>query len=204
MAKINYVDYEAVPSQVAQMRGYSRELNNEMTNVYTSVEEMHKSWYGDRYNDLVKLFKNMKIDLDNMLQLVVTDIPYALETVANNYSLADKGQKITSASEEPHAKIKDLQIFNDVGMRFITAEVESLRVSISNNFEKARNLMDNYESVYGKIQWQSEASEAFKQKFTTLKGNIVTAFENINTQFIKLMEQTAQDIEKTEQANTVN
>ena len=64
--------------------------------------------------------------------------------------------------------------------------------------------MSKIESIYAKITWESEAAEAFRAKFTALKNEIITSFENINTQFKKLMEQAEQDIENAEKANTVN
>ena len=204
MARIQGVDYEAMPGQANEMRGYGRQLNSEMTKVYTSVADMHNSWYGIRYNELVKVFNNMIPELNEMLTLVVTDVPFALETIANNYSQADRGIKVTTAIDEAPNKITNLTIINDIGMKFITSNVSETQKSISTNFTNAKDLMNKIESVYLKISWQSEASEAFKTKFTKLKNDIIASFENINTQFVKLMQQTQQDIENTENANTVN
>ena len=50
MAKIQNVDYEAMPKQAKQMRSYGQQLNTQMTNAYKSIEDMHSSWYGKRYN----------------------------------------------------------------------------------------------------------------------------------------------------------
>ena len=54
---------------------------------------------------------------------MVTDIPSALETVANNYSQADKGSNVTSVSKEGPKKITTISQSNDVGMKFLTSEV---------------------------------------------------------------------------------
>lgn len=61
--------------------------------------------------------------------------------------------------------------------------------------------MNTIESAYSKIKWQSEASEAFKARFLKLKKNIVDAFDNIESSFSKLMQQTLDDIQATENAN---
>ena len=63
--------------------------------------------------------------------------------------------------------------------------------------------MNSIEATYNKIEWKSEAAEAFKTKFTKLKANIVAAFENLDTQFTKLMAQTMEDVQASESANTV-
>ena len=54
MAKIMNVDYEAIPGQAKQIRATAKQLNSEMTKAYNSIAEMHNSWYGKRYNELVK------------------------------------------------------------------------------------------------------------------------------------------------------
>lgn len=204
MAKIQNVDYMAMPSQAKQMRSYGKQLNTEMTNAYRSIENMHSSWYGKRYNELVKQFNNMTSQINEMLTLVVTDIPYTLETVANNYSQADRGSNATSASKEAPKKITNIKISNDVGMKFITATVENVQQSVSRNFKNAKDQMNKISSAYSKIKWSSEAADAFKNKFTKLKTSITQSFDNIEQQFTKLMNQTKDDVQRAESANTVS
>ena len=204
MAKIQSVDYEAIPAQAKEMRAYGKQLNSEMTKAYISIAEMHDSWYGRRYNELVKMFNNLIPQLNDMLELVVTEIPYALETIANNYSRADRGVNVTAVSNEAPNKITNLTLSNEVGMRFLTSNVVTVQKNISTNFTNAKDQMDKIEVAYRKIQWQSEASEAFKIKFTKLKNEIVKSFEDLNTHFTRLMQQTQQDIESAESANNVN
>ena len=97
MARIDHVDYEAMPRQAKAMREYALELNSELRAAYTNIGEMHNSWYGVRYNELVKDFNELIPQINDLLKLVVTEIPFAVETVANNYAQADKGQNVTSA-----------------------------------------------------------------------------------------------------------
>ena len=203
MARIENVDYKAIPAQAKQMREEGQALNNELSKVYVSITDMHSNWYGNRYNELVKSFNNIIPSLNDMLELVVGDFPYALETVANNYAQADTGTKVTSATRTEPKKITNMSLSSDVGMRFITASVEAVQRSVSANFNNAVTRMNNVETIYNKIEWTSEASEAFKTKFTKLKADIVKAFENLNNDFKKLMTQTIDDIQSAEQANTV-
>ena len=203
MARIINVDYEAIPAQAQQMRTYGQDLNNELAAAYQSIADMHSSWYGQRYNALVREFNNIIPQINEMLELVVGEIPFALETVANNYSQADKGANVTGASKTAPKRISSLAISNDVGMKFLTSEVSTVQNKVSNNFSNARDKMNTIESAYARIQWQSEASEAFAAKFKKLKTEIVNAFENLNQQFVTLMKQTQEDIQATENANTV-
>lgn len=203
MAQIDHVDYEAMPRQAKQMREYAVELNGELRTAYSNVGDMHNSWYGIRYNELVKDFNELVPQVNDLLKLVVTDIPFAIETIANNYAQADKGQNVTSAEETAANKIENLPITNDVGMRFMTGEVSNTQRAVSEKFESAKELMNRIESEYNRVDWQSEASESFKARFAKLKSDILASFDNINNQFTKLMTQTQQDIETTEKANTV-
>lgn len=203
MAQIMNVDYEAMPNQAKQMREYAKELNSTLKVAYSNVQEMHNSWYGMRYNELVKDFNELSPKLNKLLDLVVKEIPFALETIANNYAQADRGQNVTSAEETVPNFIEELPIMNDVGMRFITNDVANTQRIISEKFEASKDLMNKIEAEYAKVQWQSEASDSFKSRFAQLKSEIMASFDNINTQFINLMNQTQQDIETTEKANTV-
>ncbi|MGN1326961.1 MAG: WXG100 family type VII secretion target [Clostridia bacterium] len=203
MARIANVDYGAMPGQAREMRTSARQLNSEMTKVYKNIEEMHNSWYGTRYNELVKSFNRMIPDLNEMLSLVVQVVPFTLETVANNYSRADNGSNITAASTEGPEKVLDLPVVNDIGMRFLTDNVSDIQQRIVTSFSNAYDLMNTIEATYGKIQWESEAAEAFRARFKELKNNISNEIEDIKVQFADLMTKTKDDIQKAENANTV-
>ena len=203
MARIDHVDYEAMPRQAKAMREYALELNSELRAAYTNIGEMHNSWYGVRYNELVKDFNELIPQINDLLKLVVTEIPFAVETVANNYAQADKGQNVTSAEETSANNIENLPITNDVGMRFMTSDVANTQRNVSAKFNSSKELMNKIESEYNRVDWQSEASESFKARFEKLKNDILSAFDNINNEFSKLMTQTQEDIENTEKSNTV-
>ena len=203
MANIQNVDYEALPRQAKQMRESGKKLNSELKKAYASIGTMHRSWYGKRYNDLVSEFNRILPQINQILELVVGEIPFTLETVANNYSQADKGSKVTQAVKEAPNKIATLSVPNDVGMKFVEGDVASVQKSVSDNFNNAKEQMNSIDAQYKKIAWKSDASEAFKASFTKLKTNILKSFDEINSSFTKLMNQTKDDIKKTESANTV-
>ena len=203
MAKIQNVDYEAMPRNAKQMRSFGQQLNTEVTNAYNSVRDMRSSWYGKRYNELVKHFNNMIPQINEMLQLVVTDIPVTLEKVANNYSQADRGSNATTVENTTPNKVTNIEIQNDVGMKFITANVAQVQTKVSNKFKNAKDQMNKISAEYNKVKWTSEASEAFKTKFNKLKTEITKSFEDIEQTFSKLMNQAKEDVQKSETANTV-
>ena len=203
MAKITQVDYEAIPAIARQMRTLGQELNSELTASYASITNLHNYWYGKRYNELVKGFNSMVVGLNELLSLVVGEIPYALEMVANNYGKADKGANVTNAVKTEPKRVAQLAIPNDVGMKFLTNEVTSIRNSVSTNFSKSKDKMSSIEATFNKITWQSEAATAFKSRFKSLRDQIVKSLDEIEVSFKNLMTQTLNDMQSTENANTV-
>ena len=78
-------------------------------------------------------------------------------------------------------------------------------ITIYNEFckEQVSELIDEFENVYRTIQWESEAATAYTAKFTRLKEELITSFNDLKKQFAELMLQAEQDIEQAEKANTV-
>jgi len=204
MAKIQSVDYMAMPQQAREMRIHGKDINTQITAAYQVIRDMHKAWYGKRYNALVGEFNKIIPNLNALLQLVVGDIPFALLTVANNYAMADRGGKIVGASQEAPTKITEISASNEEGMRFMEEDVTNAKAAVTKYLQNAVDLMNNIDTDYKKITWQSEAADAFRNQFTTLKNNIVKSFMEIRTSFSNLMEQTQADIHTTENANTVS
>ena len=203
MARIENVDYKTMPSQANEMRGEAKLLNKELNLAYEGIKGMHEVWYGKRYNELVDGFNDMIPALNDLLTLVVNEIPYTLETIANNYAQVDCGRKVVTPNNDAPQKIRTLEKRQDNGLRFLSADVNSVKQKVSTNFSHAKELMDKIETIYSKVTWKSDASEQFRTKFKTLKNQIVASFEKINTQFNKLMKQTEQDMEIAEKANKI-
>lgn len=203
MAKIENVDYERIPGQASQMRSEGQALNKELKSAYESINLMRNFWYGQRYDSLVKEFNRIVPDINELLTLVVSEFPYALEIIANNYSQADKGANVTSPQNTAPDKIEEILLSTGIGLRFISTQVEMTQTQVEKNFDNAKEKMNSIESIYNQIQWESEASQAFKAKFTKLKSQIISSFENIKSQFAKLMTQAQQDVQSAETSNTV-
>jgi len=203
MAKISTVDYAAIPGHASAMRTLGQNLNSEITKAYESVKAMSNNWYGVRYNALIKNFNDLIPEINKMLTLVVTDIPYTLETVANNYSQADQGKNVVNASQTSPKKIQNIPTSSKVGLKFMTESVKGTQTSVQGNFEKAISKMNEIEARFKKITWTSDAATSFQKEFSKLKKAISDAFTEIKKQFKTLMDQTISDIEKAETSNTM-
>ena len=205
MAIIGNVDYQSIPLKTDKMRESGKNLCNEMHAMYNTVERIHDDWYGARYNDLVKAFNNIRPSINSMLELVFTTIPATLDTVANNYSKVDRQVPLRAVSEEKPQIVEDIPVINDEGkFRYITASVEEKRKAVEANISKSVLLLDEFEGIYRTIDWESDAATVYRAKFTELKGELITSFEDLKKQFSELMAQAEKDIQATENANTVN
>ena len=204
MSKVEYVDYRDLAVKAKDIRNHAKGLNEQCTKIYQEIINMHQSWYGKRYNELAKDFNELAPSINEMLKLTYGEIPFALETIANNFSQADTGANTTSAQQTQEAKMPNVPTPNDVGMRFMEVQVKDTKTKVVQGFKNANEKMKAIETTYNKISWKSESSEAFRAKFTKLKNQITKEIDQLNSQFDKLMNQTMEDVRTTEKKNTVN
>lgn len=205
MVNLDNVDYVQMPTQAKLIRDKGRELNRKVKLVYQKVADMHADWYGQRYASLIEQFNKLSPSLNEMLKLVYTEIPFVLESIANNYAKADTGSGVCSPAETPINAITNIPTHKeDVGMRFITVRVEETKNIVRSNFDSAKALLDEIQVIYKNIKWESDAATKFGTAFAKLKNNIDSQIEEINASFVKLMNQTEADMQTTENANTVN
>ena len=199
MARITSVDYENIPNTAKTIRTQGQELNNEIITAYTSIANMHNSWYGKRYNSLAVSFNQLAPQVNELLTLAVREIPFALETVANSYAVADIGEaaRITPQQVDPK-KVPLLATPNDVGMKFISNDVTGVQQKVSENFRNIENLMHQIQQQFEKINWESEAANVFKGKFSELSQKIIARFNEIMQLFNKLMSEALNEIQATE------
>ncbi len=206
MARVD-VHYQVLATNAKTIRSYAQELNQYVTSVYTRLADMHSVWYGKRYESLVKEFNNIIPQINDLLDLVVKDIPFSLESIANNYSQTEDGYNITSAQQTAPNKVSELGPYSEGAedkMRYISADVETTKNQIVSDFDNAKSKMEAIKSVYDQTPWDGEASEAYSSTLTRLKNEIITSFENITTQFTNLMNQAEADVNAAETGNTVS
>lgn len=203
-SRIEEVDYNGFPRIAKAMREDAKNLNREVSTAYATVGVMQKSWYGPRYDDLVKIFNKMIPNFENILTLTVTDFPYILELVANNYSNVDAGKKVTTAEKTPIQKIEKISPSGKKTFRFMESNVKTHQTDIGKNFDKILGFLDSIEANYKKLNWKSAAAKEFEMKFNRLKKDISNSVTDTKREFKTLMDQTVEDIQRAEKSNTVS
>ena len=82
--------------------------------------------------------------------------------------------------------------------------VKTNQTDINKNFDRILGFIDSIEANYKKLNWVSAAAKEFEMKFNRLKNDISTKVSDTKIQFKKLMDQTVEDIQRSESANTVS
>ena len=202
-ANIDSVDYEAMPGQIQELRSLGQSINEEVTRAFQSISEMHSSWYGEQYNKLVQKFNDLIPELNSLLHLVVGEIPYTLETIANNYARYEELPDLVTAKNTEPKQIQPLPIIKDVGMRILTERVEPVKIQVSGNFAKVIEYTEAIGSKFAQINWKSDSSKVFEENLSKLKASIITSFEDLKAQFTNLMNETIEASKNLEKANTL-
>lgn len=201
--RIEEVDYRGFPRIAKDMRENAIKLNKQINMAYSTVGAMQKNWYGPRYDDLVKIFNKMIPNFERILKLTVTDFPYTLEIIANNYSTVDTGKKVTTAEKTAIKKIEKIAPSGKTTFRFMEENVKTNQNDIYKDFEKILGFINSIEASYKKLNWVSASAKEFEMKFTRLKNDISNSVEDTKKEFKKLMDQTIADVARFEKANKV-
>ena len=202
MANITEVDYEKMPGQAATIRTEGNSLKDNLNGLFTEAKNMHENRYGLRYNSLITELNSMIPVVDDILKLVIDEIPVALETVARNYALAD-GATPNTVNEKEMPSMESIETTVDVGMRFISTSVSANKDTIETKIQNALENLSAIESEYSNVVWDSESATAFSEKFSSLKSSIEIALNSVKTNLSKLMVAAEEDISNAEQNNTV-
>lgn len=194
------VDYDEIPIESKSIRGYAKEINSNLIEVYKEVADMHAHWYGKRYNELVEKFNNLVPKLNQFLELIVGEVPCMYEKIANNFSEVDINQNVTTSQEEPVIKLTVNPIINDVGMRYIEEEVTVAEKSIVSILHDTMEIINR---TVSQMELVCDGAEEFNSQFSKLTDTFKQVLNNIETQFNMLMEQDRNLMKEAEKDSTV-
>ena len=171
-------------------------------------------------NSKGEVASNIVEEKDEIAPIIVLDDTYTIKTGYNG-NLINAIVSVDDIDRNPKREIIGEYDLNKAGeyrltykitdaSNNITTKAFTLRVRDSVvsektiKFEDAKDKMNQIETTFNRINWQSEAATAFKSKFKSLKNQITQSFKQIETEFAKSMQQTLDDMSKTEKANTVS
>lgn len=141
--------------------------------------------------------------LNEYLKVVVTEIPYMFDEIANEISNFDIQQNVTTARKDEFQKIQEISIINDVGMRYLQNEVVNYQTNIEADFNTVKDYMSLIQKIVNQMQLQCDGSDEFRTQFKKFVDSFKQVLDNIQTSFTKLMNQDREEMENAEKANTV-
>lgn len=197
------VDYENMPNQSNNIRNIALEINNKLLYIYQKVSEMHTHWYGKRYNELVTRFNELAPQLNQFLEVIVSEVPYIFEEIANKFSEIDIQQKVGTERKESYQKIEEITIINDIGMKYSQNEVATYQAEIITAIQSTKELMDSMQNVEEQIILQCDGADEFRTQFKTLANSFKQVLDNVEKQFRELMDKDRELIENAEKNNTI-
>lgn len=197
------IDYESMPSDADKIRSLAQEVDNKLLDAYKNAAEMHVCWYGKRYNELITNFNNVATVLNQYLNAVVAEIPYMFDRIANEISNVDIQQNVTTARKDEFQKIQEIQIINDVGMRYLQNEVVNYQTNIEADFSSAKEYMTSMQKIVDEMQLECDGSDEFRRQFKKFVESFKQVLNNVQTSFTKLMNQDREEMENAEKANTI-
>lgn len=195
------IDYENIPAQSKNIRGLAREINNKLLNVYGKIAEMHVCWYGKRYNELVTNFNELVPQFNQFLNVIVGEVPYMFEKIANSISDVDVKYNVAVPQRESVQKIQLLPVIDDVGMRYISAEVDEINTNVVKLLQDAEDTMEGIKRIVEQINIDCDGSAEFKNQFSRLSDAFQYTINNVEKQFSELMKQDKELIETAEKKN---
>ena len=195
------IDYENSPAQSKNIRGLAREINNKLLNVYGKIAEMHVCWYGKRYNELVTNFNELVPQFNQVVDVIVGEVPYMFEKIANSISDVDVKYNVAVPQRESVQKIQLLPVIDDVGMRYISAEVDEINTNVVKLLQDAEDTMEGIKRIVEQINIDCDGSAEFKNQFSRLSDAFQYTINNVEKQFSELMKQDKELIETAEKKN---
>lgn len=201
--------YETFANYAGKIEAAGAELYKLISDSYKKLEDLHSDdgWKGVRYVDLVKSFNKITSDLNDMIQDVQYGIPNALRTMGTNYGNFDTGS-FSSGSSADASKITDIPEPQDNYIAFVEEVIESAKQTVSDNFSTAKDKITAAKQTIIDMNsngdWIGAAQQAYEAKLSTYETKIHSSLDSLISDYEKAMSDTINDMNATENANTVN
>ena len=137
MAKITEVNYQEIPGKANSIQSEGRALNTELSTAWNSVNDLRSTWHGLKYNTLISYFNSITNEVNELLKMVIVQIPDALGTVAKNYALADGGS-VPTVEIGSVTLITTLSDSDTTTMAYDSSTAAEVQSTVSNNFSNAK------------------------------------------------------------------
>ena len=87
-------------------------------------------------------------------------------------------------------------------MRYLQSEVDPYQTEIVSDFRSAKELMDLMQKTVEQIILQCDGADEFRSQFRNLVSSFKQVLDDVESQFVELMNKDREQIEKAEKLNT--
>ena len=203
------VSPDQMPGKARQIRACGVQVMNLFYDAYELMRTtMRQNWSGSKaYNDVAVKFNDMALaSLDGpkgVIKMVVDIMPQALENAANNYTLADRGCKITAVGgdEAKSVGIVPLGVVDGVQLQFTPNVVSSTKDQIITKLKNAEEAMNNLQVIVDSVDWSETTGDSFKAVYRMKKNEIVNVIDNMEAVFTKAINEAQNALEAGNKAN---
>ncbi len=199
--RVQSVDYMQLASAAKTIASEASDINIAIKKAFNLVQDLHISWTGRRYNNFVEQFNKLTTDMNSLLKLTVTDIPYILTSAANIYAEAMEGRAVTTVLSNKPNNVTKLPVYNDKNIKFLEEAARDKSVAIKNQFTEIKTSMATIQSTLKAINWDSQASREFMLTFNKLKTSIDSYLTETSNAYSKLMNSAITDMQTIENIN---
>ena len=205
---INSVNHGNMDQKAKEMRQKALEMNTNLAKAYEIMQKLHadNKWKGNRYNIVSAAFNKQVDCLNSILTSTVTDIPFAIEVAANNYSSADGTGRPHDEIKKPINSIQKLSETNKADvMTYIPDAVHQAQATINDYINQAKRDLEEIIRLYGEVNWKTEgASIAFKNSLNDSKEKIDAALKEVTAIINEQIDESDKAMKESEDSSTVN
>lgn len=205
---INSVNHGNMDQKAKEMRQRALEMNTNLAKAYEIMQKLHadNNWKGNRYNIVSAAFNKQVDCLNSILTSTVTDIPFAIEVAANNYSSADGTGRPHDEIKKPINSIQKLSETNKADvMTYIPDAVHQAQATINDYINQAKRDLEEIIRIYGEVNWKTEgASIAFKNSLNDSKEKIDAALKEVTAIINEQIDESDKAMKESEDSSTVN
>ena len=185
------------------MRTKGNDIKSYFLDIRTKFDaDLHQCWTGVLYNNVISLFNEMTPDFNSIMKLLIETIPEQLETIANNYSITETGERVTAVGGETAGIIDSIALRDEI-LSFHQDIAENVRDAIISDFKHIDDCINAYSTIYQSIPWESDAEAQYTQDIKDKKTRLDDINSKIQNAFSQYMQQASDGLANAERNNTM-
>ena len=179
MAKIRQVDYDQMINKASQIANAANDMQNSVKDAYKRIQDMSQNWFGQSYDNFVKVANGAIQDFNKIFEVTVSDIPHEIAAKAKSYAKVNQGEVTASLNEQIAIILSEVPLTNKgTVLRWETEGISADQQAIKSKFESAKSAADKASSLASSLEsdWQSISGDTniaeLKKSFKKIQDSL--------------------------------